>query len=38
MGKEFPTVIKSKTNLQEIIWKGMHRKCMAQDADIEQLL
>jgi hypothetical protein len=38
MGKKFPTLIKIKTNLQEIRWKGMHWKCVAQDADMKQLL
>ena len=38
MGKEFPTLINIKTNLQEIRRKGMHWKCLAQDADMKQLL
>jgi hypothetical protein len=37
MGKEFPTLINIKTNLQETGWKGMDWKCMARDADMQQL-
>jgi hypothetical protein len=38
MGKKFPTLMNIKTNLYEIRWKGMHWKCLAQDADMKQLL